>query len=359
MRIGLIGLEKSGKTTIYNALTKREMNTDLFGGQQDEPNIAVIDVLDPRIEVLSMMYEPKKTVYATIEVIDFAGVTSGSGKTGLFTPVAMNMIKQSDALALVVRNFRDEAVTGAFGPPSPLDDIGTVMTELVLSDLVIAERRLERIESEYKKGKKTPELQSEEKTVRKVYEALITGSSVRNISLTAEELKRLSGFQFLSIKPILVILNSDEDNYGKNSSLLASIHETYEAVEFAGKFEMELGHLDAGEAGAFMEDIGITESARARLTTAAFDILGCISFFTVGKDEVRAWTIHKSDNAAAAAGAIHSDLARGFIRAECFTFDDITSCGSEKGVKEKGLLRLEGKNYLVQDGDILSIRYSV
>ncbi len=173
-----------------------------------------------------------------------------------------------------------------------------------------------------------------------------------------EELKKIQGFQFLSLKPMLVILNSDENNYGNNEELLRLMQEDYKVIEFAGKFEMELAGLDDEEARAFMEDLGIESSARDRLITFAYDMLGYISFFTVGEDEVRAWTITRGTPAVEAAGEIHSDLERGFIRAECFRYEELVEAGSEKGVKENGKFRLEGKNYIVQDGDILHIRFS-
>jgi ribosome-binding ATPase YchF (GTP1/OBG family) len=232
--------------------------------------------------------------------------------------------------------------------------------ELLFSDLVICEGRLERITWSYKRGKKTVSLQSEEKIVRKILAQLNNEKPVRELYLSREEQKLTRGFQLLTEKPMMVILNSDETNFGKNQALLEEIRKKHNVVEFAGKFEMELSRLDdAEEVELFMQDMGIAASARDRLTHMAYQTLEYISFFTVGSDEVRAWNLGKGNTALGAAAAIHTDLARGFIRAECFSYSDTVDCGSEKAIREKGRFRLEGKNYIVQDGDILNIRYHV
>ena len=358
MKIGIIGLQNSGKTTIFNALTKGDAEVTSYASSKVEPNLAVVDVEDPRITKLSEMYNPKKTVYATVEFTDFVGLTSGSAREGVFSGEAMGLMKTVDALCLVLRNFHDETIDAVEGEPKPVSDLSTLDEELVFSDLVIVEKRLERIEADLERGRKTPELLAEQKLLNKIKAHLDEIQPLREIGFSEEELKLIGGFQFLSLKPVLVILNSGEDNYGQNEEALAEISQNYNAIEFAGNFEMELSGLDEEEARAFMEDFGITESARDRLIAFAYDMLGYISFFTVGEDEVRAWTIRKGTPAVEAAGTIHSDLQRGFIRAECFTYEDLMEAGSEKGVKENGKLRLEGKTYIVQDGDILHIRFS-
>ncbi len=358
MKIGLIGLEKSGKTTIFNALTNMNAEAMAYKNSSTEPNISKIDVLDSRVETLSRMYEPEKTVYASIEIVDFAGIESGSAKSGLFSQSSMGLIKTTNALAVVLRNYSHELIDGMLGSPNPAADLEIITSELTLGDLMLAEKRIERIEADYKRGKKNAQLEQEEKILRVIIEQLYKGTAIRNVTLTAEEEKLLSGFQFLTQKQMLVVVNSDEKQYGKNGDLVSALQKTYPVIEFAGNFEMELARLPESEAKAFMEDIGIRESARSRLTTKAFEVLGLINFFTVGKDEVRAWTIKKGDDALTAAGTIHSDLAKGFIRAECFSYDDLITCGTEKGVKEKGKFRLEGKEYTVKDGDILSIRFN-
>ncbi|MEN6463545.1 MAG: redox-regulated ATPase YchF [Syntrophaceae bacterium] len=356
MKIGLIGLPNSGKTTIFNALTRSRAEVTSYANTKSEPNLAVIDVIDERVTRLSEIYQPKKTTYATIEIIDFVGLSDGSAKGEAFSGAAMGMIKRVDAIALVVRNFED----GLMGEPAPLDELDQLEIEMLMSDLMIAEKRLERIAWSIQRGQKTDALLAEEKVLKKVVAALNENRPVRSIELDCEEIKLLRGFQFLTQKPLMAILNSDEGNFGRNAGIMEKMQDGREVIEFAGKFEMEISRLDSEEeVRMFMEDIGISESARDRLTQLAYALLGYISFFTVGADEVRAWTIHRGDTAIEAAGAIHSDLSRGFIRAECFTYNDLMECGSEKAIREKGRFRLEGKNYVVQDRDILSIRSSL
>lgn len=355
MKIGLIGLPNSGKTTIFNALTKKEASVTIYSDAKAEPNVAVVEVDDDRLIRLTDMYKPKKTTGAAIEMIDFPGLTEGSAKNGSFSGNSMEWIKNTDALALVVRNFNDDLTED----PRPLRDIDEIDTELLLADLIIVENRLEKLEWFQKRGQKMNTLALEEKALRKVAEQLNNNQPIRNLELEEDEEKAIRGFQFLTKKPFLVILNSDETIFGQDDDIMAKIESRYNVIEFSGRFEAELSRLKDEEAKLFMEDIGIKKSARERLSQFAYRTLGYVSFFTVGEDEVRAWSIHGGDTAVNAAGAIHSDLARGFIRAECFTYDDLIKCGSEKGVRENGHFRLEGKDYIVRDGDVLNIRFSV
>jgi GTP-binding protein YchF len=355
MKIGLVGLTGSGKTTIFNALTKLEAPVSARSNGRPDPNLGVVKVLDERVDRLSELYLPKKTVHATVEFIDFTGITMGAGKGETFSSASMGMIKAMDALTLVVRNFEDEFL----GDATPLEDIRQMNDELMLSDLILLENRLERIEKGYKRGQRTETVLREEKTLRKILERLNQNLPLRDMVLSTEEEKAIRGYQFLTRKPLMVVLNSDENRYGKNDMLVADIAKACKVIEFAGKFEMELSRLDEEEAKVFMEDMGIQASAYRRLTALAYETLGYISFFTVGSDEVRAWNIRRGDTAFDAAAAIHSDLARGFIRAECFSYHDCLRCGSEKGIRETGLFRLEGKDYRVQDGDILNIRFNL
>jgi ribosome-binding ATPase len=358
MRIGLVGLEKSGKTTIFNALTGSHIETNVFASTKNEPNVAVVQVADPRVERLTGMYKPKKTAYATIECMDFGGFAAEEEKKEIFSPAELALVKNADALALVLRNFSHEMLDGILGAPDPLKDKDTILTELILSDLILAETRLERIEHFIKRGASTPDMDLEKKALLKVSEALNRNTTITSLNLSPEELKPLRGFRFLTEKPMLVILNSDEAGFGSNQDLVSGLEKDFRTVEFAGQFEMELSALDADEAREFMEEMKISASAKDRLSMLAYEVLGYITFFTVGADEVKAWTIRRGETAVDAAGAIHSDLARGFIRAECFSYDDLMSLGSEKALRDKGLFRLEGKNYLVHDGDIMSIRHS-
>jgi ribosome-binding ATPase len=356
MNIGFIGLANSGKTTIFNALTKSQAQVTAYAGSKSEPNKAVVDVADSRVAALSDMYKPKKTTYAGIELTDFAGLTEGSAKEGLFSDASMGLIRNTHALAIVVRNFHDEQA----GNPTPLSDMEKIDGELLISDLIVAENRLERIEKAYKQGKRTNLLETEEKVLCRIVDHLNDNRPIRELEMEAEHERIMRGFRFLTQKPTMIVLNSEETNFGKNQELLEEIGKNYKVIEFAGKFEMELSRLnDQGDIDLFMADMGIEESARARLCRAAYELLGYISFFTVGSDEVRAWSIQQGETAVAAAGSIHTDLARGFIRAESISYSDLIEYGSEKGVSAKGLLRVEGKNYIVQDGDILNIRFNV
>ena len=359
MRIGLIGLPKSGKTTIFNALTGMDIEVSAYSQGESEPNQSVINVMDERITKLSAMYNPKKTIYATIEYVDFAGVNKSDKKQELMSGQGMVLLKNTDALALVVRGFADPVLDEMFGASDPIAEVETVEAEMIISDLIIAEKRLEKIALSYKRGIKTPALQIEEKAINSVIEHLNDEEPLRTLELPDEEEKSIRGFQFISQKPLLIILNTDETQYRENEDTISELSKKYPILEFVGKFESELNGLDDEERQVFMEDMGIEESARDALTKFSYDILGYLSYFTVGTDEVRAWTIEKNSNAVEAAGKIHSDLARGFIRAECFNYEDLISLGSEKALRDKGLFRLEGKSYIVKDGDILNIRFNV
>lgn len=356
MNIGLIGLPNSGKTTIFNALAKSRARISAHTNSKSEPNRAMLEVTDARVTTLSQMYHPQKTTFAVIELIDFAGLAQGAAREGLFSSSSMGLIKTADALALVVQNFKDDLTQ----TPAPLQDIEKIEGELLISDLIIAENRLERIIKAAQRGKKTNLMEIEEKLLRRIIDHLSSNRAIRDLELEGESEKMIRGFQFLTQKPIMVILNSAENNFGENKDLLKKIDKSYRAIEFSGQFEMELSQLnDQEEIALFMADMGIKESARQRLCTAAYELLGYISFFTVGSDEVRAWSLRQGESVLAAAATIHSDLARGFIRAECFSYDDLIAQGSEKQVSEKGLLRIEGRNYIVEDGNVLNIRFNL
>ncbi len=357
MKIGLTGLTNSGKTTIFNALTNGEFPVSAYSEANAEPHQSIISIPDERITKLTSIYNPKKTVHATIELVDFPGasIDSDSGPSSLSADT-IRQIKNMDAIGIVIRNYDDDLL----GNSDITGDFNTITGDLLLSDLMIVENRLDRIAWQYQRGQKTQELENEESVLKRIHRALDENGSLDGLELVASEEKLIRGFQFLSLKPKLVIVNSDETKFEDSQSLIASLPDSIPLIEFAGKFEMELSQIeDEEELQMFMGDIGIKSSARDRLARSAYDILGYISFFTVGEDEVRAWNIVKGDNAVVAAGTIHSDLARGFIRAECFTYTDLMEFGDEKTVRRKGKFRLEGKEYLVQDGDILNIRFNV
>jgi hypothetical protein len=356
LKIGLIGSPKSGKTTIFNALSKSHAEVSAFDTAKTEPNIAIVDVRDERVTKLIEMYKPAKSMYGKIELVDFVGVAKDeTKKEELFTPELMRLVKTMDSLAVVLRNFTSD-LTGAI---SAAADLGKIEEELLLSDLIISEKRIERIAAS-SKGGQTAALAAEEKVLQKVIGQLNAMKPIRDLSLNADEQKIIRGFQFLTQKPLFLILNSGEEQFKKDPGLCDSLAKQYKTIECAGSFEMELSSLsDEAEIKAFMDDMHINESACDRLTVCAYETLGLISFFTVGEDEVRAWELARGATAVDAAGTIHTDLARGFIRAECFSYADLMDCGSEKAVKDKGKFRMEGKDYIVKDGDILSIRFNV
>ena len=358
MKIALIGLPKSGKTTIFNALTGSEHPTDKYLPPAEEANIGVVQVIDERITRLSELYKPKKTIYATIEYQDFPGIFSSHTENP--ENAIFGAIRSNEGFVIVLRSFADSELDGLFSPAEPLKQLASFEEEMILTDLMVAEKRLEKIELGYKRGVKTSAIQQEERVLREICAGLEQNTPIRKLELKPEDEKLIRGFQFFSQKPLLVLLNSSEDSLNAQKPILQELQSRgYFAEAIAGRFEEELSKLEPEEAGLFMADIGIEESIRDRLTHLCYKLLGYISFFTVGEDEVRAWTIVTGDNAVTAAGKIHSDLARGFIRAECFKYSDIMEHGSEKVLKEKGLFRLEGKEYIVKDGDIISVRFNV
>lgn len=359
MNIGLVGLPKSGKTTVFNALTGETAEVSAYQSGKVEPNRAMVRVDDSRVGNLAELYNPKRTIYAQLELVDFAGLSAGAEGGEIFTGEALAAVKGCDAFALVLRNFRSEEVSSRHGEPDAAEELSSLLDEFILADQILLERRLMRVREDIGKGKKEPGLPAEEKLLSMLHERLEAGDTVRSIELNADQRKQLGGYSFLTAKPCFALLNSDEESYGKSPEIVATLEEKCPVVEFAGKFEMELAGLEPDEALAFMQDLGIERSARERLTGFAYSILGYSSFFTVGEDEVRAWTIRTGAKAVEAAGVVHSDLARGFIRAECFSYENLEIHGSEKELKEKGLIRLEGKEYQVKDGDILNIRFSV
>ena len=356
MKIGLAGLPNSGKTTIFNALTRSAAPVTGYSQVHTKPTVSVVDVGDERVRALARMYRPKKTTFATLEIVDFAGIRAESLRDETVSAGMLRLVREMDAVAVVVRNFTNEVGE----EPTPARDLSTVEEEFVLADLMVTEKRIEKIRAGFERGIRDQQLVAEEKVLTRIAEQLGETLPIRELELSTDEEKVIKGYQFLTHKPMIVIVNSSEDVFGASRRLVEDFKKQYPVVEFAGSFEMELARLDSDEdARAFMEEMGIGESARDRLTRIAYEALGCISFFTVGEDEVRAWEIRTGSTAVEAAGAIHSDLARGFIRAECFHCDDLLSLGSEKAVKEKGLMRLEGKEYTVRDGDVLSIRSGV
>jgi len=362
LRAALIGLPATGKTTLFQLMTAvRETGRAAHG--RGDVQIGVSKVPDARLDRLTAMFNPKKRVPATVEFADNAGATTGAQAL-----VDVAAYKNADALVHVVRAFRDEAVAHASGSVNPSRDAQTMEDELILADLGVAERRLERLEKDLKKTK-TAELETEKALMLRCKEALESGTPLRALSLAGDDLKRLRGFQFLSAKPLLVVINLDEADVAEASAIIEhAAHSTgltaflsragTRAVAVCGKIELEIADLEPADAIAFLSDLGLTESGLDRVIRATYDLLGYMSFFTVGEDECRAWSIPRGTIAQVAAGEIHSDIARGFIRAEVVAYDALVARGSLAACRDHGELRLEGKEYVVADGDVINFRHA-
>ncbi len=348
MELGIVGLPSSGKTTIFNALTGSEAEVSAFSGGKKEPNIALVKVPDKRLDALSKMYEPKKTTHATIKYIDLGGGINAQGeKEGL--EEILRLLRPCDALVHVVRGFE-----WAGQMPRPQEDFDEFESELILADQVIVEKRLERMEKELKKGKKGNPKEFE--LLKRAYKILDEGRALRE-DKEVRDAQELRGYAFLSAKPCIVVLNLAEDASINDFQL--TLPKGVPVVGIKGSLEMELAQLSDEEAELFRKDMGIAEPATFLLIKESYKLLGLISFFTVGKDEVRAWTIKKGTKAQKAAGCIHSDIERGFIRAEVVHYDDLMAAGSYQAAQKAGKVRLEGKDYEVKDGDVINFRFNV
>jgi len=352
MKVGIAGFPGAGKTTIFNALTGQHADV----GGYSEPgkvNLGTIKVPDPRIDRLSAIFKPKKTTYAEIVFADFpAAARGGEQKVSALETSTLTQMRETDALVQVVRGFTD-AMTG--DPADPVRDVANFKGELVLNDLVLIERRLERLKKE--KGK-----EQEKALLERCKATLEEERPLRLLEMTPDDVTAMSGFGFLSRRPMLVLLNVGEADI--RNPLPAPLADALAAdglqgLVMAGQIEMEIAALEAADRQAFLDDLGIEHSARERFIRAAYDLLDQISFLTSGEDEVRAWTIRRGTPAVKAAGKIHSDIERGFIRAEVTHFDDFVHYGSDAKCREAGKLRLEGKEYVVRDGDIIHFRFNV
>jgi ribosome-binding ATPase len=360
LRAGLIGFPSSGKTALFQLLTSAR-EAPRSGGKQ-EANVGVSRVPDERLDQLTSLFNPRKHVPATVEFADIAGV--GGAKTGAAALLDVAAFRNADALLHVVRMFRDPSVAHPSGTVDPARDVRTMEDELILADLGVVERRLERLERDLKKGS-TPELKKEQEILARCRTALEEGKPLRALELGGDDAKRLRGFQFLSAKPLLLVLNLDESDLSKvdQAVQLAGIEPfisgaNTRAVPICAKIELEIAQLDAADAQAFMSDLGLKESGLDRVIRASYDLLGYISFFTVGEDENRAWSIPRNTPAQLAAGEIHSDIQRGFIRAEVVRYEHLLARGTLAACRDHGELRLEGKEYVVQDGDVINFRHA-
>jgi GTP-binding protein YchF len=360
LRAGLIGFPSSGKTALFQLLTSaREAPRP---GGKAEANVGVARVPDERLDRLTKLFNPRKHVPATVEFADIAGV--GGAKTGASALLDVAAFRNADALLHVVRMFRDPSVPHPSGSVDPARDVRTMEDELILADLGVVERRLERLERDLKKGN-TPELKKEQEILQRCREALEAGQPLRALELGTEDAKRLRGFQFLSAKPLLLVLNLDEEDLPKADEAVAlagaeafMAGAATRAVPICAKIELEIAQLDEADAQAFMADLGLKESGLDRVIRASYDLLGYISFFTVGEDENRAWSIPRNTTAQLAAGEIHSDIQRGFIRAEVVRYEQLLARGTLAACRDNAELRLEGKEYIVQDGDVINFRHA-
>jgi len=360
MKIGIIGLPRVGKTSLFKILTRAKVEDRGYSNPR-EAHLGVARVPDERLDKLATLYQPKKTVYATVEYADVAAI----GQEALKETAFLAALRNVDALIHVVRAFEDDAMPHV-GPIDPLRDVKSVEFDLMVSDLAQVEKRLERLEKDLRKMR-SADLEKEDALLKRSKEALEAERPLRELDMTADEKKLIRGFQFLSQKPILYALNLPESPTLGEDLILAPSRCKLEEVAsrpnagvtaFCGKVEAELADMTDEEAGEFLSSYGLTESGLRRLIRKSYELLGLISFFTVGQDECRAWTIPINSRAQEAAGAIHSDLGKHFIRAETIHWDTLLAAGSEAAAKTNGTLRLEGKDYLVRDGDVMHIRHS-
>lgn len=359
MQIGIVGLPFSGKSTLFQTITKTHIEPEVLA--KAESHQAVIKVPDPRLDKMTEMFNPKKTVNATIDFIDVVGLQKGDSGSTQFTGNFLGKVKTNDALIQVVRLFENDTVPHPEGSINMMRDIDTFETEFIISDLSIVEKRIESLKKQIQKIK-DDQLKRELPVLEKCYELLQNETPLREAHLPDDEMKMLRSYQFLTAKPMLIALNCDENQISEADKFLDELVKkklgtNTNALAFFGQIEMEMSQLAEEEAKVFMNEYGIKESALKNIIKSAYDLLGVQSFLTVGEDECRAWTIKKGMNAQEAAGEIHTDFFNKFIRAEVVHYDEFVEDGSFAKSKENGHWRLEGKEYIVQDGDIISIRH--
>jgi GTP-binding protein YchF len=366
MEISIIGLPGSGKTTIFNALTKFTSEHRLHSGGTLTTNPAIAKVPDARLLKLSDIFHPKKTTPAEIKYVDIGGLPKGFGKEQGVSGQFLNILSTADAILQVVRAFEDENIAHIEGKVDPLRDIETLDMELIFSDLTIIEKRLSRLESALKIGKSSERDAAikEQNLLNRIKQSLDKSVPIRLQHLSADELRSLNNYQFLTAKPMLLVINIGEKQLSAYEKNLAALKIAYtrpqvELISMCGKLEMELAQLQDQEADEFRRDIGLQEAAFNSVIKHSYALLGLIAFFTIGDDEVKAWTIRGDTQALKAAGKIHTDIEKGFIRAEVISYSDFLKSGNIAEARKQGLLRLEGKTYIVQDGDIINFLFNV
>jgi GTP-binding protein YchF len=366
-KLVIIGLPSSGKSTVFNALSRSTAETGSFGGD-DEPNLATVKVPDERLDTLTELFQPQRRVPADVQYLDVRGIDKGVSEQGMSGQL-LGHLSQGDALVHVVRAFEDEPTPHPEGSVDPARDIETMNLELAFSDLAVVDKRLQRVIQQLPKmkGAEREAYEREQRLMERLKAALEADTPLREIvdELEEEDRKTLRGFGLLTIKPMLVLVNLGETQLGETGeTLIARLREQFAtpgvAVDgLAGKIEMEIGQLEPDDAAVFLEDLGLAESSRDRIIRISFELLGLIPFFTVGPDECRAWTIRRGTPAVEAAGTIHSDIQRGFIRAEIVSYQDLIDAGSMAESKKRGTFRREGKTYIVEDGDVINFLFNV
>lgn len=363
MRIGIVGLPQSGKTTLFNALTKSSTETGFSAGGKRETHLGIVKVPDSRLDILHALTGKEKKISATIEYVDVAGLEKGSTQRKGFQEQFLGNLRNVDALLCILRHFKNEAVPHPEVNINPKRDLRIIEEEFLLSDLAILEGRIQKLESEIKKTKSEVH-QRELELLKRCFHALELPEPLRELDFTQEEEKFLRGFQFLTAKPIMIVLNIGEEDISKELEIKQEFRDLVvgkkrDLVCLSVKLEMEIAQLSADDAETFRKEMGLSEAALSRVIRSSYELLGLISFFTVGQHEVRAWTIKYGTPAQRAAGAVHSDMERGFIRAEVVDFNTLEKLGTLSKCKDQGLLRLEGKDYIVQDGDVITFRFNV
>jgi GTP-binding protein YchF len=367
-KLVIIGLPQAGKTTVFNALTRSEAETGGFGAGGDEPNLANVKVPDPRLDLLTDLFKPQRKVPADVQYLDVGGIAKGISEKGMSGQL-LGHLSQADALVHVVRAFEDENLEHSEGSVDPIRDVETLNLELTFSDLSVVDKRITRLVAQIPKlrGAERELYEREQEVMHQLKEALENDTPLRDVipTLDPDDAKNLRGFGLLTAKPLLVLFNVGESQLGDAATQLvedakARFERSGVAIDaLAGQIEMEIGRLDAEDAEVFMADLGIEESGRDRVIRLSFGLLGLMPFFTVGPDECRAWTIRRGATAVEAAGEIHSDIQRGFIRAEVVGYDDLIAAGSLAEAKKNGTFRREGKTYVVQDGDTINFLFNV